>query len=124
MSDEYIGKLIVKVQGLEKGSEEIKIHFEDGSLFYMKHFQDCCECVSVEDIDQTTDLVGTKWQGYEETYKEGESDEWGSSTWSFYHIYTSGGYVWVRWYGSSNGYYSESASCGFVEAGQEFPYYW
>lgn len=114
--DKYYGKIISKVEGLQEGSDQIKIFFEDGSYFWMQHFQDCCESVYVHDIDQDRSLIGATWHGYDESSSAGES-EWGSATWTFYRIATSYGVVWIRWLGESNGYYSESVYCGYCEEG-------
>ena len=86
----------------------------------MKHEQDCCESVYIEDINgDLNDLIGSpmliadesfgsnddKEEGVDEAEEE-YSDE--SFTWTFYRFATIKGYVDIRWYGSSNGYYSES----------------
>jgi hypothetical protein len=46
---------------------------------------------------------------------EGEDTGDESYTWTFYRFRTLKGSVSVRWYGSSNGYYSESVSVDVVD---------
>lgn len=82
---------------------------DESNGYALTHLQDCCEGVYIESIDgDLSDLVGEPLVMAEEAYQEGESD-WGTSTWSFYKFATTKGYVTVRFFGESNGYYSEEA---------------
>ena len=116
--EDFIGKTFVKV---EKTSEGDEIHFflDDKAYFNMRHHQDCCESVYVEDIaGDLEDLVGSPILLAEENSNSDDpaKNEYEESwTWTFYRIGTIKGAVVIRWYGSSNGYYSESVSIDKVE---------
>ncbi len=93
----------------------VRFHHEQGTIeFY--YDQDCCASCYIESIDgDIADLVGHPLLMAElVTSDENPKDEGGyfaeSFTWSFYKFATVKGYVTVRWYGSSNGYYSETVS--------------
>lgn len=111
------GKILVKIEGLENGSESVRLKCSDGSEYVMYHSQDCCESVQVEDIvGDVADLLDSPIVRAEEVSGETSPDGWKldytpeSFTWTFYKIDTQKGGVTIRWLGTSNGYYSESVS--------------
>jgi hypothetical protein len=99
--------------------EELTLYLSDTNYVRFYHSQDCCESVYIEDIcGDLNDLVGEPLLVAEEVSNYDaeplyESEE--SYTWTFYKFATRKGYVDVRWYGSSNGYYSESVSVQVVD---------
>jgi hypothetical protein len=123
---ELIGKTLTKI---DKGDESIIFYCDNGDKYKMFHWQDCCETVSIEDVNGDLDdligipiLLAEEVSNYEPTSEEDikktkEDSEWGSCTWTFYKLATIKGYVDIRWYGVSNGYYSEEVS--FVKADED-----
>lgn len=82
----------------------------DGRNFRMYHIQDCCEGVSFSEIvGDLNDIIGSEILSYEEVSDKNEGNEGNdnSFTWTFYKFSTIKGSVTLRWYGTSNGYYSE-----------------
>ena len=94
-----------------RGTESILFIDEDDIEYEMFHDYDCCENVYIEDIcGDINNLIGSKIIMAEEVINRdlsplNEFDE--SYTWTFYKFATVKGYVTIRWYGESNGYYSE-----------------
>lgn len=106
--EELEGKTLVRVEQLSDPDDYIEFETEDGEVYVMYHSQDCCESVDIEDISgDLGDLIGYPIISAYESSNSGEND-WGSETWTFYSVATVKGSVTIRWYGSSNGYYSES----------------
>lgn len=105
---ELVGLTMVRA---ERQGDEIYFHTDSGRRFVMMHEQDCCESVSIESITgNLEDLVGSPILVAEEstTHESPKGEVPDSFTWTFYKFATVKGWVDIRWYGESNGYYSES----------------
>ncbi len=119
--EELVGTTVVKVDGI-KGDRDVTLHLEDGRRFLMTHDQDCCESVWLEDVCECLDdIVGKPILIAEETSNRElpppSENSWDDShTWTFYKIVTADASVTMRWYGESNGYYSESVDCYWMES--------
>jgi hypothetical protein len=111
------GRILIKITG-EAGDDEMRLYVTDTNYVRMYHQQDCCENVSIEDIvGDLDDLIGTPLLMVEEVSNvdEPEIGEYNDSfTWTYYRFRTIKGSVDIRWYGSSNGYYSENVDTEVV----------
>lgn len=95
--------------------DELRFLLVDGRELVMSHIPDCCETVTIDDIcGDLMDLTGSPILMAEEVTSNDDPDGVEikdayreSFTWTFYKLATVKGYVTIRWYGASNGYYSE-----------------
>ena len=100
-----LGKTLTKIVNVD--NDALIFETSDGNIYKMYHEQVCCEYVSIEEIiGDLNDLLGEPLLMAEEIVKYGDN-EIISETFTFYKFATIKGYVTIRWYGSSNGYYSE-----------------
>ena len=104
---------------VSKDKDEIIFVTATNEKYRMYHQQDCCEYVKIEDIcGDLKDLIGSPIVLAEEVTnsdlpakKDQEHPDYTppSYTWTFYKFSTNKGSVTIRWYGTSNGCYSERA---------------
>lgn len=113
--------LTLKEVTVNKQDDVITYTSECGQQFRMLHHHDCCETVYIEDIEgDINDLIGSPILVAETVQdamqqamnliiplpeKNGECEQW-----TFYRLATAKGWVVIRWYGDSNGYYSTDVS--------------
>lgn len=105
---EMLGEVLLDVS-----VDDAIIEFITSDNYYrLYHDQGCCEHVYVESVvGDLEDLIGeplllAECVTSDENPVDPEYDD--SFTWTFYKLATIKGYIDLRWYGSSNGYYSES----------------
>lgn len=110
----YMSELVGKVFTSACAEGDSVILETDEYVYRLEHHQDCCENVYIESIvGDLSDLVGEEILLSEErdsSHMGPKSKYTESYTWTFYTLATRKGYVDIRFYGSSNGYYGESAS--------------
>jgi len=118
--EELQGKTLVAIIVTEN-KDEIEFVTDTKEIYKLFHAQECCECVVIDDIiGDLNDLLGTPILLAEEVSiddthqqtldiltKERKTADF-SYTWTFYKLSTIKGSVTLRWFGESNGYYSES----------------
>lgn len=141
---ELIGQTFSKVERV--GDEAIHFYCGEKIMFKMLHITDCCESVTIEDINgDLSDLENSPILTAEEITNEKfiedfkakfcVTNQWGrlvdkdgnhepdSFTWTFYKLATIKGYVDIRWYGESNGYYSEGVDITKPDEDGKFTYW-
>lgn len=98
--------------GSDEDGDRITFSSTDGRTFTMFHHSDCCESVEIDDICGDIDalvgspiLVANESTNSDKPREQEYPDE--SFTWTFYTLANINEAVTIRWYGSSNGYYSE-----------------
>ncbi len=125
-----VGKTLKSV---ENHGDQISFITDTDEVYRQIYHNDCCASCDIEEIHgDLSDLVGSPILMAEESSSrepsfeiqaerekaKAEAEEAGerywpahnSETWTFYKIATIKGSVTIRWYGESNGYYSESAT--------------
>ena len=121
--DELVGKTITEISG-GLGDERLVFTCDNGDKYQMIYYDDCCASATLEDIaGNLEDLKGSPILQAEEAISENTNPEGvkvpeyqDSYTWTFYKLATVKGYVTLRWYGESNGYYSESITFEKINA--------
>lgn len=106
-----LGRTFTNVE--QRNNDSVIFIEGDGTEWGLWHDNICCESVYLEDIiGNLQDLVGAPLLMAEESISDDPplSEYHDSYTWTFYKFATMKGYVTLRWYGSSNGYYSETVN--------------
>lgn len=103
--EELLNKILIDIEVID--NKQIILSCDNGEKYMMEHEPISWEEVWLEDVDGNLDnLLNSPILLAEEVHEGGTTDG-GTCTWTFYKFATAKGYVTMRWYGESNGYYSE-----------------
>lgn len=116
-------KDVVLTKDICDKDDTVEFIVSDNERYLMYHDQDCCESVDINDIcGELNDLIGSEIIEAEEVTSNNKNNLDGSETeypdsftWTFYKFRTARGCVTIRWYGESNGCYSESVNFKRIE---------
>lgn len=113
--NEMVGKIFNQALAEQDTEGDYLLFMGDGMTIKFFHEQNCCEDVYIESIDgDIKDLLFSPITVAEEVtiYGELEDGESGEETFTstWYKFATIKGSVTVRFYGTSNGYYSEEVT--------------
>lgn len=107
--EDILSKNELPVKEQDVNPNTILFYAPDGECFVLYHVQDCCENVEISDIcGDLTDLQNNPILRAEARSQKGDANA-ESYTWTFFEFATVKGSVTIRFFGESNGYYSESA---------------
>ena len=115
------------IKHLDMDGDSMQIEMQDGTKYLFEHTQDCCETVYIYDIyGEPHRLKGQCLLLVEENVtcdrpldveaKDVSADF--SETWTTYIFKTDSESLVVRWFGTSNGYYSESVDISKFESNE------
>lgn len=102
----FVGEIFYKID-YDREDNKLEFYSNNGYKYIMFHEQDCREEVFIDDIvGELEFLIDSIIIKSEEAVCKNKN-KLGTETCTFYHLATSKGYVTLRWFGSSNGYYCE-----------------
>ncbi len=112
--EELIGKTLTAIKVDEKYAAWILFVISEDEKYLLHNDEaDCNDVqVTIDDINgDINDLVGSPLTMAESVSNEAfEKSQDAEGTWTFYRFATVKGYVDIRWFGTSNGYYSETVT--------------
>lgn len=103
---ELVGKLFISATATDN---KLVLVDSENIIYTFVHEQECCEEVYIESIvGDINVLINEPLIECEEVVSQNDLNDEASETYTFYKFRTLKGYITIRWYGTGNGYYSES----------------